>query len=72
MVNDLSGKSTHAKSSIDGVRQAMGTIATNAGQQATASQSTVAQMNVFGDQIEEIRQKIEKMNSYADELKQSN
>lgn len=72
MVNDLSGKSTHAKSSIDGVRQAMGTIATNAGQQATASQSTVAQMNVFGDQIEEIRQKIEKMNSYADESKQSN
>lgn len=72
MVNALSQLTLDAKNSSDSMRLAMGTIADNASQQAVESQQTVTQMNVFGEQIEAIRQQLEKMNEYADESKQKN
>ncbi|GBG94913.1 hypothetical protein LFYK43_13720 [Ligilactobacillus salitolerans] len=72
MVGDLSQKSQSAKDSIDGVRQAMGTIADNASQQAAASQQTVTEMDVLAKDIELINDQITKMDQYADESKQNN
>lgn len=72
MVNDLSQMTLAAKNASDSVQAAMGKIANNASEQAVSSHQTVSQMDIFGQQIEEIRQKLAKMNRYADESKQNN